>query len=84
MKRLCDSGPSSITHLADGLELTRQAVTKHLRVLEKGGLVKSSKEGREQIFSLEQKRFAIAQGYIESVSNRWDNAIDRLKAHLGE
>lgn len=84
VKRLCDSGPSSITNLAEGLELTRQAVTKHLRVLEKGGLVTSSKAGREQIFSLEQKRFSVAQDYIESVSNRWDNAINRLKAHLGE
>jgi DNA-binding transcriptional ArsR family regulator len=44
--RLCDDGPMSITRLAAGSKVTRQAITKHLRVMEDAGLVRSARRGR--------------------------------------
>lgn len=82
VRRLCDAGPASITQLSSGLDLSRQAVTKHLRVMENCGLVSSAKQGREQIFELQQKRFEIAQSYLQLVSRQWDQAIERLKRHV--
>ena len=84
VKRLCDSGPISIRELSEGLDISRQAITKHLRVMEECGLVSSEKQGRQQIFELDQRRFEIAKAYLESVSSRWDAAIERLKRHLNE
>lgn len=82
VNRLSGGGPASITQLCEVADVTRQAVTKHLRVLEECGLVESEKRGREQIFSLDQKRLDIAREYLGLMSDRWDSAIDRLKAHL--
>jgi len=80
--RLC-AGPSrSITELTDGLELTRQAVTKHLGVLEKAGVVAGSKVGRERRFSLEPGGLDRAKDYLETVSAQWDDALGRLESFL--
>ena len=77
--RLCIEGPLSITRLSEGTGVTRQAVTKQLRSLERAGLVRDVKRGRERIFELEPKRLEKATRYLEQVSRDWDAAIGRLK-----
>jgi DNA-binding transcriptional ArsR family regulator len=77
--RLCDGGPMSITRLASGGEVTRQAVTKHLHVLAGAGLVRSVREGRESVWALEPDRLGDARRYLELISGRWDAALGRLK-----
>jgi DNA-binding transcriptional ArsR family regulator len=77
--RLCDEGPLSIARLADGFEISRQGITKHLRVLEEAGLVHSRQHGRESIWELEQKRLADARRYLQTISSQWDDALGRLK-----
>lgn len=77
--RLCDDGPLSITRLSDGFAITRQGVTKHLRVMEKAGLVRSTQQGRESVWQLEQQRLAEARQYLDRVSAQWDQALLRLK-----
>ncbi len=52
--RLCGEGPLSIARLADGAEVTRQAITKHLHALAGAGVVRGSRRGREQIWELER------------------------------
>ena len=78
--RLGDDGPSSIAGLTKGGALTRQAVTKHLRVLEKAGLVRSTRQGRESIWHFKRQRLADAQAWLDARSRGWDNRIDRLQA----
>lgn len=78
--RLCKSGPLPIVRLTDGAKVSRQAITKHLVALEEAGLVRSMKDGRERVWELETKRLAVAQKYLERISERWDGAIDRLRA----
>jgi DNA-binding transcriptional ArsR family regulator len=75
-------GPLSITSLTAGSRVTRQAVTKHLRVLEGAGLVRSKRRGRENIWQLEQKRLQVARRYLELISSQWDDAIGRLRAFV--
>jgi DNA-binding transcriptional ArsR family regulator len=77
--RLCDDGPMSIAKLTSGFPITRQAVSKHLRVMENAGLVRSRQHGRESVWQLEQKRLAEARRYLQSISTQWDQALGRLK-----
>lgn len=79
---LCERGPQSITQLTSSTEVTRQAVTKHLNVMEDVGLVLSHRDGREQVWELQNKRLEIAQEYLNLASNRWDHALARLKAQV--
>jgi DNA-binding transcriptional ArsR family regulator len=82
--RLCDDGPMSITHLSAGFRVTRQAVTKHLRVLEGAGLVRSRRRGRERVWQLEQRRLREARRYLELISTHWDVALERLRTFVEE
>jgi DNA-binding transcriptional ArsR family regulator len=77
--RLSQGGPTSIARLTSGTRVTRQAVTKHLRVLEGAGVVRSTRAGRESLWELQPRRLEEARGYLEVVSARWDQALGRLK-----
>lgn len=77
--RLCREGPMSIAKLSAGFPITRQAITKHLRVMEEAGLVRSTPRGRESVWQLEEKRLAEARRHLQAISARWDETLDRLK-----
>jgi DNA-binding transcriptional ArsR family regulator len=79
VSRLCDHGPMSITGLTTGSKVTRQAITKHLRVMEKAGLVRSTRRGRESVWQLDQKRLRDARRYLGQISEQWDDALGRLR-----
>jgi len=74
--------PSSIAQLTAGTRLTRQAVTKHLRALQRAGIVRSARAGRERRFVLELQPIEEMQAYLERVSRQWDRALLRLKAFV--
>jgi DNA-binding transcriptional ArsR family regulator len=82
VSRLCDAGPLSITQLTTGFPITRQAITKHLRVMENAGLARSLRHGRESVWQLEQKRLAEARRYLELISKGWDEKLARLKSFV--
>jgi DNA-binding transcriptional ArsR family regulator len=82
--RLCDGGPLSITRLTAGSRVTRQAITKHLRVMEEAGLVHSTRRGRERIWQLEQRRLEEARRYLAMISDQWDDALGRLRKFVEE
>jgi len=72
----------SISRLASATHLTRQAVTKHLQVLESAGLVSSSRAGRESRYALRADRIAAARAFLDDVSAQWDEALAGLKAFV--
>ncbi|MBS1814814.1 MAG: winged helix-turn-helix transcriptional regulator [Acidobacteria bacterium] len=72
----------SLTRLTEGIDLTRQAVAKHVRVLEKARLVRCSRIGRETLVELTPERMEEAAAYLRSVSEQWDDALGRLKAFV--
>ncbi len=81
---LSDGNSRSISDLAAGFGMTRQAITKHLKVLENAGLVANDRVGRESHFRLEPEPVQAARNYLDRVSQHWDAAIGRLKDFLGE
>jgi DNA-binding transcriptional ArsR family regulator len=77
--RLSSGGPGSITQLSAKSDVSRQAITKHLRVLAEAGLVRSTRRGREQVWDLEPSRLADAHDYLDRISRQWDEALERLR-----
>lgn len=77
--KLCDRGPQSIVSLARSAKVSRQAVTKHLRVLEAAGLARYSSLGRERIWELRTARLDEIRRYLDHISAHWDVVIDRIR-----
>jgi DNA-binding transcriptional ArsR family regulator len=84
VKKLNGGEPRSISYLTAGSHLTRQAITKHLRVLHSAGVVRSVRSGRETLFELDPRPIEGLKQYLESVSQQWDEALGRLKALVEE
>ncbi|MEZ4233310.1 MAG: metalloregulator ArsR/SmtB family transcription factor [Polyangiaceae bacterium] len=84
VSRLCTKGPLSVTALTKGTPITRQAVTKHLRVLEAAGLARSEKSGRETVWALDERPLAKARDHLDLIARQWDAALDRLRAFVEE
>jgi DNA-binding transcriptional ArsR family regulator len=82
ISRLCTRGPLSITDLAAGSRVTRQGITKHLRVMERSGLAHATRRGRESVWEVDRRRVQEAQRYLEQISTQWDKALARLKAFV--
>lgn len=79
VERLCAGGPQSIARLSSGAAVTRQAITKHLGVLADAGLVHDVRRGRERIWDLDTVRLHEARRCLDEISQRWDEALGRLR-----
>ena len=82
LARLSEAGPQSIAALAGGFDISRQAITKHLRVIGAAGLANSEPRGREIVWQLEPRGLADAQRYLNVISKDWDVKLRRLKAFV--
>lgn len=80
--RLSAGEALSITELASGARVTRQAVTKHLHVLAQARLVNGRRHGRERRWTLNPGRLDEARRYLDAISRQWDVALARLKDSL--
>ena len=80
LSRLCSGQRYSIAELTEGTKLTRQAVTKHLRVLERVRIVHGAREGRQSLFQFDPQPVIEMKEYLELVSKQWDHALARLKS----
>jgi DNA-binding transcriptional ArsR family regulator len=69
----------SIARLTEGSDVSRQAVTKHLRKMEEAGLVRAGRQGRESVWALQRERLEEARRSLGVISNDWDMALGRLK-----
>ncbi len=79
LRTLSDGRARSIAGLSTDTTLTRQAVTKHLHVLQRAGLVSSLRVGRESRFAYRPEPIAEAKTYLDTVSAQWDDALSRLR-----
>ncbi len=80
--KLCRGQPRSISQLTEGSRLTRQAITKHLRVLETAGVVHSVRSGRESLFAFDPEPIEEIKKYLDVVSEQWDQVLSRLKSFV--
>ncbi len=69
----------SATALAQDAAVTRQAIVKHLQVLEAAGLVTHQRQGREVLFTLDARRLDSARAFLDGVSAGRDRALARLQ-----
>ena len=79
VKRLCAEGALSASALSRGARVSRQAISKHLGVLEDAGMVAHEKRGREVLYALDARRVDEARMFLGAISASWDRAIDRLR-----
>ncbi len=82
LAKLCGGEQHSIADLTTGTKLTRQAVTKHLRVMERVRMVHGKRVGRETLFEFDPKPVNDMKDYLENVSKAWDGALARLKTFV--
>jgi DNA-binding transcriptional ArsR family regulator len=84
LARLSEGDACSISKLTEGSGLTRQAITKHLRVLQRARLVRCVRSGRESLFAVDPEPLTEIRAYLERVSRQWDERLLRLKALVEE
>ena len=84
LAKLSDGQTRSIVKLSADTKLTRQAITKHLRVLEGAGLVNRIRVGRESQFAFRAEPIVEIKSYLDYVSGQWDSALSRLRSLIEE
>lgn len=84
VQRLSEGEAVSIAGLTEGSGMTRQAVTKHLRVLSEAGLVNSLRVGREHVWELDRYRIEAAKACLDDLSAQWDRSLARLQRLVEE
>lgn len=82
MAKLATGQPYSISELTKGSRLSRQAIRKHLRVLERAGMVQGVRRGREHRFEFDPRPIEGIREYLDFVSEQWDQALGRLKSFV--
>jgi DNA-binding transcriptional ArsR family regulator len=80
--KLCRGQPRSISQLTEGSKLTRQAISKHLRVLQSAGIVRRVRTGRESLFELDLEPIEEVKKHLDLVSELWDQSLARLKSFV--
>ncbi len=80
--RLQQEKALSISSLCEGMDVSRQAISKHLRTLSAAQLVSANKSGREKRYSLERLRLEEANAFLVHVGSKWDGALERLKSQV--
>lgn len=78
------AGEASVTELAEPFEISLPAVTKHLKVLERAGLITRGREAQWRPCRLEAKPLQDAAGWIEQYRRFWEVRLDRLEDYLRE
>ncbi len=76
--------PASAGEIAETLPVTRQAVVKHLALLEEAGLVRGERDGRRVVFRLTPGAFADAAGWMHDVGAAWDRRLDKLARRVAK
>jgi DNA-binding transcriptional ArsR family regulator len=82
LQRLSRDGPASISMLAEDFRTTRQAVTKHLQVLEAAGIIDGAHRGRTHVWAIKPDRLVEAQRHLDLIARQWDGVLARLKVHV--
>ena len=79
VSKLTDKRAYSISSLTEGTDITRQAITKHLEVLQSVGLVSKIRNGRMSLYALDPKPLKSLQEYLEIIASDWEDSLVRLK-----
>ena len=75
-------GPQRVTELAAPFDLSLNAVSKHLKMLEAAGLVRREKQGREHRIHLQPEALRSVSDWLNGYENYWTQQLDRLELHF--
>lgn len=78
------SGEASVGELAEPFDISLPAVTKHLKVLQRAGLISQGREAQWRPCRLEARPMREAAQWMESYREHWEQRLDRLDDYLGE
>ncbi|HET8738214.1 MAG TPA: metalloregulator ArsR/SmtB family transcription factor [Acidimicrobiia bacterium] len=78
-ERLNSEGPASASQLAAEMPITRQAIAKHLALLDSVGLVDRSEQGRQVVYSARVAPLGEVANWLQTVGEKWDGRLERLK-----
>lgn len=82
LERLSRGGSASVGDLAEPFDVTLMAVSKHIRVMEKAGLIRREKDGRVQRCSYQPESIEVARDWMEVHRGYWEQQLDSLAAYL--
>lgn len=82
--RLSGHGPLPTVQLKQSAGVSRQAITKHLQLLENAGLLESDRVGRDRQWRIRTERFSAAREYLDQIAKQWDKRLQRLRAFVEE
>ena len=82
IRRLADSGPTRFTDIAAPFDVALNAVTKHLKLLERAGLITREKKGREVFISFQGQPLREAAGWMHEYERFWDERLDQFEQHF--
>ena len=77
---LVESSAHTSTTLSHHLPVSRQAIAKHLAVLDRAGLVTATTRGRERVYNVDGDRLATAIALLAEVGDTWDRRLQRIKS----
>lgn len=83
-RRLTHGEPRSIAQLAEGLDMSHQGITKHLKVMERAELVRAKKVGRERHYVGNPAKIHQACDYLRQIGDEWEHALLRLRDYVEE
>ena len=83
MARLA-KGPARVTDIAEPFEMSLNAVSKHLKVLEQAELIHREKQGRDHIISFRGERLRLVSRWVHEYERFWNEHLDRLESHFIE
>ena len=75
---LCQQGPTRITDIADGYSMSLNAISKHIKVLEKNGLVKRTTLGRTHLIEAELKNIKVVEDWFKELKSIWELSLERF------
>ncbi|HKI70148.1 MAG TPA: metalloregulator ArsR/SmtB family transcription factor, partial [Verrucomicrobiae bacterium] len=78
------NGPARVTEIAEPFEMSLNAVSKHLKVLEEAGLVHRQKQGRDHVIEFRGEPLRQVAGWVHEYERFWNEHLDKLEAHFIE
>jgi DNA-binding transcriptional ArsR family regulator len=84
LQAVAEQGPLTATDLARPVGISRQAMSKHLAVLQQAGLVRAERVGREARYEVVPGSLDAATAWLDRVGSAWDRRLSRLRTHLAD
>ena len=78
LTQLCQQGPSRVTDLANYYDMSLNAISKHIKVLEKAGLVSRKTIGRTHWIEVDLKQLAVVENWFKALKSIWELRLDKL------